>query len=420
MTVPVGDEPTVLADAGRTISSRGAAGVGIASIIAAASGFTVQLIAARTLDKPQAADFLIFWGLLFGLFGALGGVQNETTRAVSVGHRTGGARVFPFGLSIGVGVAAAVCATAWVWGPGVLGAAWASRATVVAVGVVAFAGHSTLVGALAGSRKWTSYSWVVGAESAVRLVLVAAVAISGTALLGLEIAVAMASAAWLVWMLVSSTVREAARARADVGRRVFAGNIGHAMIAAASSAALVVGFPILLRVTTPDAVFSGAAPLLFAISATRAPLLMPLMAYQGVAITHFLAHRGEGLGALRRIVGAILGVGAAAAVLAGLVGPWAMQVYGKGYRVDGYVLAALTFAAALLGVITLTGSAVLALGGHRPYALGWFTATLVSVAALLVPGSIELRSILALASGPLAGIAVHGWAVRQLSRQDGH
>jgi len=94
-------------------------------------------------------------------------------------------------------------------------------------------------------------------------------------------------------------------------------------------------------------------------------------------------------------------------------------VYGKGYRVDGYVLAALTLAAALLGVITLTGSAVLALGGHRPYALGWFTATVVSVAALLVPGSIELRSILALASGPLAGIAVHGWAVRRSSRQDG-
>jgi hypothetical protein len=183
---------------------------------------------------------------------------------------------------------------------------------------------------------------------------------------------------------------------------------GAAIVAAASSAALVVGFPVLLRVTSTPEEFALSAPLLIAVSLTRAPLMIPLGAYQGVAITHFLTHRERGLAAIRPIALAVLGAGVAGAALAWLVGPWLMSTLIRSdYRVDGVVLAGLTFAAALLALLTLTGAAVLALDRHAAYTGGWIAATVTSIAVLLLPLPVELRTVLSLGVGPVVGVVVH-------------
>ena len=201
---------------------------------------------------------------------------------------------------------------------------------------------------------------------------------------------------------------------ADVAAPRLLANTGKAAVAAASSAALVVGFPVLLRLTSGDLEFADAAPLILAISVTRAPLLMPpSAAYLGVAITHFMANRDRGLGALSRVLVLITVLGAAARGRRHPLGPWLLRLlFGDAYGVPSPVLAGLTLGATALAFLTITGAAVLATGRHTVYALGWLAATTTSLALLFTPLSMEARAVLALTIGPLVGIVIHAVAVQ--------
>ncbi|GIG36087.1 hypothetical protein [Cellulomonas pakistanensis] len=394
-------------------------GVGLASLVAAAAGYLVLLVAARVLTPAQNADFLAFWGLLFFFFGVLGGLQNETTRAVHVALATPGdipargPRALRAGLLVGAALALALVVTAPLWGRAVLGPEPWLLVAVVAFSVLAFAGHAAVAGSLAGGGAWPAYARLVGTESVVRLALTGAAAAVGLGTAGLAAGAGLAAATWLGFS-AAPAVRAARSRRVGVPGRAFAGATVQAMAGTAASAALVVGFPVLLRVTTPADVYALAAPLLMAVTLTRAPLLIPLNAYQGVAITHFLAHRDRGARPLLQVSAVVLAVGAVGAGAAALVGPWLMVVVlGPDYRVPGAVLAGLTASACALALLTLTGAAVLALGRHRAYAAGWLVATAVSAAVLLAPWSLEARAVASLAAGPLVGVVVHAVAVRR-------
>lgn len=398
------------------IGRGGIASMGAAAIAAAASGYLVLIIVARSLPPATNANFLVFWSLLFAVFGVLGGVQQEGTRAVGtveLARRAGvvhdGAHVLPW--LVGTGAALlAVVAGASPWWSGALLEDHYSRTAVVAlcVGALAFTGHLSMVGALAGRRRWSMSAVLIGGESLLRLAIVALVAALGASLAGLEIAVTASTAFWLATMLVSPTLREVARTRADVPGPRLAARAAQAMAAAVGSAALVVGFPTLLRLSSSAGEWSTAAPLLLAISLTRAPLLIPLNAFQGVAISYLIGSGGRRAAALVRVVGVIVVAGLVASGVAGLVGPPVMAVFfGPDYRVSGLLLGALTLAAVTLAILTLTGAGTLALAQHRFYAAGWLTASAVSVGLLFVPLDLAARALLSLAVGPLAGVAVH-------------
>ena len=397
----------------RTITRRGAAVVGLAAVLSALSGYVILVVAARTLGPARNADFLVFWSLLFGLFGIVGGLQQETTRSVRSAQLSAVSaqrpvHVLPTGLLVGIGAAGVVGVTSPIWSGPALGPSSWPLVVALCLAVPAFAGDSAVVGALAGHRSWRVYSALVSSEAAVRLLLVALVAFAGATTHGLEIASSAAAAVWIVFVVASPTGRRAARATGDSDPARFLNRTGHAMVAAASSAVLVVGFPVLLRLTSSNAEWITAAPLLLAISLTRAPLLMPLNAYQGVAIAHFLSERDRGIAVLFRPAAAVLGVGALGATGAYLVGPFIMiAFFGPGYEVSGLLLAGLTLAAACLALLTLTGSAVLAAGRHKAYAMGWFLSSIASVTLLLSDLPLASRSVLSLCVGPLLGIGIH-------------
>jgi hypothetical protein len=70
-------------------------------------------------------------------------------------------------------------------------------------------------------------------------------------------------------------------------------------------------------------------------------------------------------------------------------------------------------AAGLVALLTLSGAASLALERHAVYVVGWVAATAVTVTVLLLPGSMETRTVVALVAGPLVGIPVHLLAGRR-------
>ena len=401
----------------------GAAGVGLAGIVVAAAGYIVLFIAARTLSLEDNTQFLTFWALLFALIGITGGLANETTRAVRAGllptatqapdaADVSRPRVVRVGLGIGALLAVAILATAPLWGARILPQDTVLGVAFVALAVFLFSGHASVTGALAGMGRWALYARVVSLESVVRLTVVVVVAIVSASLVGFMVTSAVATGAWLIAAGVSARTRQTLDVRADRPLRKYVSGIGYAMIASLSTAALVVGYPVLIRLTTPDDVYVAAAPLLMAISLTRAPLLLPLNAFQGVAITHFIENADRRAATLIKVVGVILGVGVVGAGLAALLGPWLLKVMlGEDYIVSSALLAGLTMAGALLALVTLTGTAVLALGRHAHYSAGWAAASIVALLILLLPIALEERVVISLCVGPLVGVAVHGWAL---------
>lgn len=80
---------------------------------------------------------------------------------------------------------------------------------------------------------------------------------------------------------------------------------------------------------------------------------------------------------------------------------------GPDFKLPGPTLALLTASAGAIGLLTLTGAAAIASGRHTAFAAGWVVATVVTAGALLGPGPLATRTVIALTLGPLAGVLVH-------------
>jgi hypothetical protein len=411
-----------------TIRVRETAGVGVAGVFSAAVGLVALVVAAAFLPVEDTSRFTYFWAVAFCAFGVLNGLALETTRSVTAAAAAAGppgaagtptpSDAWPVRrvlLTAALGLLGLGAATAAGWRlalPAMSGplAWWIAGA--VLLGVTGFAGHTTLAAALAGRHEWRLYALTVTAESAVRLVLIVAVALAGGGFVALAYATVTAEFAWLGVVALSPAARRALAARTDVTPRLFWRRAGAAMAGQAASALLVVGFPWLLGLTTPAGVALVAAPLTLSVSLTRAPLMVPLNAFQAVAVSHFTA-RGARLGAAGRILGLITGVGLAGAGLAYLIGPWLLGLLGPGYEIGGATLAGLTLGATALALLTLTGVLCQAATAYRAYVAGWVAAAALAVGLLLLPLEMAPRAVAALVAGPLAGMALHALGLRR-------
>ena len=379
-----------------------------AAAVSGIAGYVVLVLVARYLTPAANAEFLVFWGALFGVFGVLIGIATETTRTVHAAPRThtaGGARVLPEVVLLATTAAVVLAASGLVWAPAVLGPEWPPLLAALVVGTILFASHCFVVGTAAGRGQWSTYALLVGAESVSRLLLVVAAALAGALVGGLAWAVSLACGAWLlVQLLPAGRTRGASTVAGDVSRSGLRRRLVAACTASGASALLLVGFPVLLRLTSSDHVFAGAAPVILAVSLSRAPLLVPLNAYQNVLVTKVASH---GIRATRSTAALLAGATVLGAVAAVPLGPAVLRVINPDYDVAGPVFGLLVLAAGLVGSLTLTGAASIALDHHTVYVVGYVVATTVSTLLLLLPLSLDTRVVVALLVGPLAGIGIH-------------
>ena len=396
--------------------------MGLSSLVAAACGYLVLIVASRSLTPADNANFLAFWGVLLGLFGVLTGLMTEATRAVKSRtmmqglehHR--GAPVLPVSLLIGAGVALLVAAGSPWWMPALVPNAPGLLWLGIALAVLLYAGHIGLAGATAGMERWGTYSSLAAVEAILRLLVMALAAFLGGSLAGLEFGALSGTLVWLYFAAFSSGGRAGLRARADVGIPAYISRCGLAMATAAATAVLVTGLPAVIKIAADPADFALAAPLLLAVSLTRAPIMIPLQAFQGVVMTALIHAQRPAHQVLAKPLAAVIGLGVVGAIAAALVGPYIMLIFGPDYSVSGPLLGALTLAAAFLAILTLTGTAAMALGRHGLYLAGWVVATIVSVTLLFVPGPLDQTVVASLFAGPIIGSAVHAAGVLRSSR----
>lgn len=423
------------------------------SLLAAVSTLLVTMIAQRALNGSELTEFLLFWAALFTVTGIITGIQPEITRAVGTartravadralanraasgrtvsaeGSAPQGARVVTVATALGAIAGALVLVSSPLWAGHQIPHSAAVGVTVMAVGVFLYALQATMSGVTAGEDRWYLFAAVGGLESAGRLILMLAAALMIPSLAGLEVATVVPMGLWLILAFVTVSGRRLWVARADVPARRLSANILWSFLSSAAAAVLMMGFPNVLKV-------SGAAEsepvvlgtLILAISITRSPIMIPLQAFQGVAVSAFLKQRHRPVAAFIKPAAAVVVVGAVGALAAYLVGPLLFRlIYPPAAGAEsayeaaasGITLGGLVFASALLALMTLSGNMALAVNQHRIYLAGWVVAAAVTLSlAFLVPAPLVPRAIVALAVGPVCGFVVHMVGVALASRTE--
>lgn len=404
--------------------------VGTATAVTALCGYAVIYLAARDLAPSGFSIFGVFWGAFGLVTGAANGLLQETTREVrSTPYVSdlaalpvhGEPRTHPMRVAMLVGVAAAVviAGSSPLWSGRVFVEARLLSVALLSVGLAGFCVHATLLGMLAGTNQWTRYGALMVTDAVIRVAVAAATVALGWRLVGFLWATVAGAVAWLILLVASPATRATARLLTPGGTATFLRGAAHSITAAGASAILVMGFPVLLKLTSAELGAQGGV-IILAVTLTRAPLLVPLTAMQGNLIAHFVDERSDRIRALlapAAIVGAIGAVGVAAA---GVLGPWLLRVaFGPQYHASSALLAWLTAAAVAIAMLTLTGAAAVAAALHRAYSLGWVSATVASGLLLLLPLSLQTRTVVGLLCGPVVGIGVHLVALSRAARSTG-
>ncbi|CDO07600.1 hypothetical protein C1S82_05845 [Mycolicibacterium cosmeticum] len=402
------------------VTRNSVARVGAATVLSALCGYAVLYLAARSLEPAGFSLFGVFWGAFGLVTGAAFGLLQEATREVRAARHTAvhtGPRTHPMRVAAGVGVAAAVviAVSAPLWSAHVFVQSRLLSVVLLSVGLAGFCLHATLLGMLAGVDRWSQYGALMVTDAGIRVVVAVASFLAGWGLTGYLWATVAGSVAWLILLSASPASRAAAGLATPGGVRTFLAGATHSIAAAGASAILIMGFPVLLKATTPHLGATGGVVIL-AVTLTRAPLLVPLTALQGNLIAYFVDKPHERMRALITPAVAVAGIGLLGVVAAGLAGPWLLRTaFGPDYVAGGPLLAWLTAGAVAIALLTLTGAATVAAALQRAYAAGWVGATVAAALLLLLPVELETRTVVALLCGPVVGIAVHLTALARAS-----
>lgn len=416
-----------MTDASAAVPARGpvtrgsVARVGLATALSALCGYAVLYLAARDLEPAGFSLFGVFWGAFGLVSGAANGLLQESTREVRAMRGQdlpppASTRPMRIAAVVGIGAALAIVVTAPLWSAHVFTADRLLSVVLLSIGLAGFCLHATLLGMLAGVDRWTQYGSLMVTDAAIRVAVAAAAFVLGWGLAGFLWATVAGSVAWLILLVLSPATREAARLTAAGSARTFLTGAFHSVAAAGASAVLIMGFPVLLKATTPELGAAGGVVIL-AVTLTRAPLLVPLTAMQGNLIAHFVDQSHRRLRALVVPAAAVTAIGGLGVLAAWWAGPWLLRsAFGPDYQAAGGLLAWFTAGAVAIALLTLTGAAAVAAALHRAYAAGWVGATLAAVVLLLLPLGLETRTVIALLCGPVVGIAVHLFALATADR----
>lgn len=386
--------------------------------VAGASGYLIQLLAARFLADPHDyLSFSVFWSTIYLIGSAVGGMQQEVARAtrpLPTGQVPGDESRTLRGFTV-VGaliVLAISLLVGFLVAPTAFAGSSVGMAVALAVGLVGYVATSVVTGLFYGIGRLGSVATLIIVDATLRaLAVVTAFAFGAPPdVVAFAVAAPFGLAVAIVWRIAGARIVGAYTL--DVPPRALARGALHTVAAAAATGVMVTGMPLLFRVSLTDATLSTVAGLVLVVTLTRAPFIIPLMALQSFLT---VSYRDDPSRVRSRMWRYLLGA-AAVAVVASVVAwsavPGIIHALSNGaYIVSSATSAMVVFSAVLVGCLCITGPALLSRGDHRAYSAGWVMAAAVTVVALFFsPGGPEARALVALILAPVAGLVVHAVA----------
>lgn len=348
-----------------------------------------------------------------GLFAAL---EPETSRAVSAGIALDQSIRVVIRRSgiIALWILAVLVIVLVVLWPLVLSTVLADRLPLLGALVLAGAGAGAVYwvrGVLSGQRRFGRYAVTLYLEGGSRLLLclaLLALAVSDATAYGIVFAMGAGIAA----IAVMPAIR-AAPDGPDQGQSVgMARSVMFLTTATLLSQSMANLAPVVVSYRMPDdLVTAGVFGMSFVL--TRLPLMLfaPIQAVLVPQLSQAAVNGrfDEVRRRMRHVLLAVTFVGVGSAAVAGLVGPWAVQVlFNAPAAPSGWIFAALGLSTMLVMTALVLQPALLALRCQRTVMIGWVTGTGVFLALLFAPVTPIDAAIVAQIAGPTVVLLVAG------------
>lgn len=382
-----------------------------ATVFAGVASYVITWLVPRVIGFAEYQGFAAFWSALYLVVGTLAGLQQEVARstyALPADAPVQVNRARRFGLVAAVAVVAVTLASAPLWSWAAFPQAGWSLVFPLAVGVGGYALVAVLGGTLQGLTRWRATALLVSVDAALRLLAVGVVLLAGGDIVALAWAAAIPFGAAIVSLWPVLRPRIVGRAQLDVGYRRLTWNVSRTVTAAAATAVMVSGFPLLFSFATPHEDRATVGMIMLAATLVRAPLVVVAQALQTWLLVQFRdhpEHRGRRL-AVTLVV--LAGVGAALTVLAAVIGSAVFAWLYPAEPIPGtLLLASLVASSTLVAAMIVTGAALLSAARHHAYTIGWVVGAVATIGALVVPLPTVELAMVALLAGPAAGLVVH-------------
>jgi O-antigen/teichoic acid export membrane protein len=383
----------------------------LATVVAGVAAYVVTVLVPAVVGLANYAFFAVFWSSIYLLVGALSGIQQEVTRATRpIGaEATPAHRASKFAFVAASVVVVAIVATAPLWVRAVFPTEGWLLVWPLALGAGSYVLVAVLAGSLYGISRWVPLAGLIVADALLRLIALGVVLLFTKNLVALAWAVAVPfpAAIALLWPFIRRSI--VGRSELDVGYRAISWNVLRTVLAAASTAAMVSGFPLLLGLASAGQPKAIVGMYILTITLSRAPLIVVAMSLQSFFTVTFRDSVGTFWVVFLRLQAAILAGGLVLAALGWIIGPDVFAfLFPRDPQPDGWFIAVLVLSSALMASLCVTAPAVLARSQHLVYSLGWFAAAVATIVALMLPLDFTARTVTALFVGPAVGLVVHG------------
>lgn len=379
-------------------------------------------ITSRALDADAYGSVAVLWSLMFAIGnGVMQPLEQEVARAVSDrrARGIGPGPVIRRAVQIGALFSLGLIALSVLFHDTLLDRFDGDAVLVAALvlGLVGFAASHLARGTLSSHGRFRAYATFFGVDGVARMVLAAALAVAGVAAAG-------------PFGLVLGITPFIGVAVAVIGRRdllepgpvapwgEITQALGWLLLGTGSLSLLIQGGTIAVDRLATDGQEAAAGVFLNGLQVARIPLFL----FQAVlaSLLPKLSHlAGQGrldqfAHQLRRLVLAILGLGAVATLGAIVIGPTVVTVvFGSETTLGARDLGLLSAASILIMTAISLDQALIALNRHHVMAVGWFTSLLVFVGVIAMGEDLFLRVEMGLFVGSLWSCAWMGWWLRR-------
>jgi O-antigen/teichoic acid export membrane protein len=386
--------------------------ISVATAIGGAIGYLITWLVPRSIGFSEYAIYAFFWSFLFLIVGTLSGLQHEVTRATRARstRQTGIERtnMMRFAAILASSFAVLIIVSSPTWQRTAFGEGGGQLVWPLAAGAFFYILTAVVAGTLYGLSNWSLILVLIAGDAILRLASISVALLAGVSLTGLAWAVAIPFP--LTLLVLGPWLVKAIRGRAaiDVSVRRLTWNVARTVVASGSLGVMVSGFPLILGLTSSSIPKVEVGMVVLAVTLTRAPLIVVVMALQSYLVIYFRGRRELLQSSLVKIVLLILAAGGILG-LAGLwLGQWVFALLFPGQPVPtGIFIAGLVISSALVGIMCATGPALLSIGRHSYYVAGWAVGALSTVACLLLPLDLISRTLVALLAPPILALCIH-------------